>query len=423
MLRCIKRGAGHWSAFMLCGALPIYLEAGPSRSPDMLRIDILSAYFHCGVSALVGAVMLRIAVIDDPRLRQAIHTFGLGLVAAGLSLLPAGFGDAAGHPLAQFSMTSGSLIGVLLIARAVAWMQGRELGSEAFWALFVVALAVGASQQLGPRVLALAYVLALASCTSLLAWLGRGFVAAPRDLAERLLGVTLLLVAASSWLRAGFTLHDSGPPRIDLLYMPPWLAPVVAALYSVVPIVLASLALSLVNARLHQQLHSRAMTDELTGVMTRRALGELAHDRIDMAHRQHRAAAVLMLDLDHFKSVNDTYGHRTGDEVLRLAASTLRANLRPDTLLARYGGEEFVAVLVVDDLASARRTAERLRTSIEGADWRGSVAMNRGMTVSVGVALVAFDGGLEEALQRADQALYHAKREGRNRVQVSLSAA
>jgi diguanylate cyclase (GGDEF)-like protein len=389
----------------------------------MLRIDILSAYFHCGISALVGAAMLRLAVVDDLRLRKALRIFGLGLVALGLSMLPAGLGDSVSPALLHVSLTVGSLTGVVLVARGVGWMQGREIGPMAFGTLLAAAAAVGASQLAGPRVFGMVYALALACGCTLMAWMGRGFILGPRDLVERLLGVTFLLVAAAGWLRAGFTLYYTGPPRIDMLYMPVLIAPVIAALYGVVPIVMATLALSLVNTRLHQQLHSRAMTDELTGTMTRRALGELAHETVERAHRQQREAAVLMLDLDHFKSINDTYGHGTGDQVLRLAAATLQTNLRQGALLARYGGEEFVAVLVVDDLAAARRVAERLRTSIEGADWRGSVAMSRGMTVSVGVALVAASDGLEEALQRADQALYHAKREGRNRVQVSLSAA
>ena len=130
-----------------------------------------------------------------------------------------------------------------------------------------------------------------------------------------------------------------------------------------------------------------------------------------------------MLDLDHFKVVNDTYGHATGDKVLKVAAATLQANVRHDALLARYGGEEFVAVVPVDDLAGARRVAERLRGAIEAAAWSTTVQMANGVTVSVGVALVGAAGGLDEALQRADQALYHAKHEGRNRVQVSLMAA
>jgi diguanylate cyclase (GGDEF)-like protein len=205
--------------------------------------------------------------------------------------------------------------------------------------------------------------------------------------------------------------------------MPAPLASVIAALYGVVPIIVATLLLSLVNARLRHQLHSRAITDELTGTMTRRALRELAPAAIELARQRHCEIAVLMLDLDHFKNINDTYGHAAGDKVLRVAAATLQANVRHDALLVRYGGEEFVALTPVDDLAAARRVAERLRGAIEKIDWRAALTIDRSITISIGVALIGAGGNLDGALARADQALYHAKCEGRNRVQASLMAA
>lgn len=390
----------------------------------MLHVDVLSAYLNCGVSALVGSAMLRIAATDDLRLRGALRICGLALVTLGVGLLPAGLGENAGHPLSQFSLTFGSLVGVVLMARGLGQMQGRDMPETWFWALVagIAGMCIG-TWLLGPRPFGLAYAFALAAAGTLMAWLGRGFVGSPRDLVERAMGISLVLVAASGWIRAGFTLDYAGPPRVDLLYVPPAMAPLIAALYGVIPIVMATLLLSMVNTRLHQQLRSRAITDELTGTMTRRALGELAPATIDLAHRQQREVAVLMLDLDHFKAINDTYGHATGDRVLRLAAATLQANVRHDALLARYGGEEFVTVLPVDDVTAARRVAERLRVGIESAAWSSTAQMAQGVTVSVGVALVGPDGSLEDALQRADQALYHAKREGRNRVQVSLAAA
>jgi diguanylate cyclase (GGDEF)-like protein len=157
--------------------------------------------------------------------------------------------------------------------------------------------------------------------------------------------------------------------------------------------------------------------------MTRRALRELAPAAIELARQRHCEIAVLMLDLDHFKNINDTYGHAAGDKVLRVAAATLQANVRHDALLVRYGGEEFVALTPVDDLAAARRVAERLRGAIEKIDWRAALTIDRSITISIGVALIGAGGNLDGALARADQALYHAKCEGRNRVQASLMAA
>ncbi len=390
----------------------------------MLHVDVLTAYLICGVSALVGAAMLRIAETDDPRLRAAVRVCGWGLVTLGVGLLPAGLGERVGHPLAQFSLAFGSLVGVLLVARGIGQLQGRDLPGAGFWALSV-ALAVScvSAWLAGPLHFGLVYALLLAAVATLLNWLGRGFLSSPRDLVERGLGLCLLLISVSSWTRAGFTLVHDGPPRVSLLYVPKDLEPVLAALYGVMPMVIATLLLSLVNARLRQQLRSRAITDELTGTMTRRALGELAPATIELARQRQRDVAVLMLDLDHFKVVNDTYGHPTGDKVLKVAAATLQANVRHDALLARYGGEEFVALVPVDDLAGARRVAERLRGAIEAAAWSTTVQMAQGVTVSVGVALVGRGGSLDEALQRADEAMYHAKRDGRNRVQVNPMAA
>jgi diguanylate cyclase (GGDEF)-like protein len=390
----------------------------------MLHVDVLSAYLNCGVASLAGAAMLRMAVTDDRRLREALRTCGWALVTLGLGLLPAGLGEAAGHPAAQFSLGFCSLAGIVLMGRGLGQLQGRDIGAAWLWALLALLAAVNAATVLGDRLdFGIAYALCLVGSTTLLAWLGRGFVASPRDPIERALGLTLLLIAASSLVRAGFTLAYVGPPRTDMLYMPEPLTSVIAALYGVLPIIVATLLLSLVNARLQRQLHNRAITDELTGAMTRRALGELAPAAIELARQRHREVAVLMLDLDHFKNINDTYGHVAGDKVLRVAAATLQANLRHDALLARYGGEEFVAVIPVDDLAAARRVAERLRLAIENADWRPALAIDRSITISIGVAVVGAAGDLGEALARADQALYHAKREGRNRVQVSLVAA
>ncbi len=390
----------------------------------MLQIDVLTAYLICGVSALVGAVMLRIAVTDDQRLREAVRVCGWGLVTLGVGLLPAGLGDRAGHPLAQLSLTVGSAVGVALVARGLGQLQGRDFPLAWLLALAAALGAVCISAWLaGPLRFGLVYAFVLAAVATLLIWLGRGFVLSPRDLVERGLGLSLLLISSSSWVRAGFTVTYDGPPKVNLLYVPTNIEPVIAALYGVMPMVIATLLLSLVNARLHQQLRTRAITDELTGLMTRRALGELAPATIDLALRRQQAVAVLMLDLDHFKQVNDTYGHATGDQVLKVAAATLQANVRHNALLARYGGEEFVAVVPVDDLAGARQVSERLRAAIEGADWSATVRMGQGVTVSVGVALVSADGRLEDTLRRADQALYHAKADGRNRVQVSLMAA
>lgn len=388
----------------------------------MFQVDILTAYLGCGVASLMGAAILRIAEADDPRLRQALRVFGWGLMTLGAGLLPAGLGPAAGHPASQFAMTWGSLAALVLMSHGLGQMQGRGLPGR--WpGVLVVASAglVAVLQEQGAIELGRGYAAALAAVSTLLAWSGSGFIVS-RRLIERAIGLTLLVVAVTSWLRLGFTLAYAGPPRVDLMLLPPLPASVLAALYGVLPITLATLLLSLVNARLHQQLHSRASTDELTAVLTRRALRELAPALLER-ERPHGDVALLMIDLDHFKTVNDAHGHATGDAVLRAAAATLKAQLRPDALLARYGGEEFVAVIPRVDLPAARRVSERLRASIEEMPWSRVASLDRRITVSIGVALAGRHEDLDRVLQRADEALYRAKREGRNQIQVSLLAA
>ena len=390
----------------------------------MFHIDVLSAYLNCGVSALVGAAMLRTAETDDPRLRAALRTCGRAMVMLGIGLLPAGLGQGAWHPLAQFSLGCGSLLGVLTMSHGLSQLQGREVALRSVLAWQGgTALAIGASVAMGPQILGWVYAAGLAGATTLMSWQGRGYIASPRDVIERSMGISLALVALSSWLRLGFTLAYQGPPRPDMLYVPAAFEPVLAALYGVMPFAIATLLLSLVNARLHQQLRRRATTDELTGLLSRRALREFAPTMIELERTHQRQLTVLMLDFDHFKLINDSHGHATGDQVLKVAATTLQRQLRHDALLARYGGEEFVAVVPVDDLPSARRAAERLRLAVESVDWKQAVGLEQPVTVSVGAALLGPGEPLDEALRRADEALYRAKRDGRNQVQVSLMAA
>jgi len=390
----------------------------------MLHVDVLTAYLNCGVSALVGAAMLRIVETDDEHLRRALRICGGALVTVGLGLLPAGLGDGAAHAVAQFSLAFGSLAGVVLMARGLGQLQGHDISTPLVSALVAVLAGVTLiTLAVGPLVFGQVYALLLAGASTLMAWQGRGFVRSPRDLIERGLGISLVLVSASSWVRAAFTLAYVGAPRVNMLYVPALVEPILAALYSVVPIVMATLLLSLVNARLHQQLRSRAATDELTGAMTRRALRELAPTVIEREQERQRDVGLLMLDLDHFKSINDTQGHSTGDKVLSLVASTLRAHLRHDALLARYGGEEFVAVVPVDDMSVARRVAERLRMAVENTDWKRATGLDRKVTVSVGLALARPGETMDSALHRADEALYRAKRDGRNQVQASMMVA
>jgi diguanylate cyclase (GGDEF)-like protein len=196
-----------------------------------------------------------------------------------------------------------------------------------------------------------------------------------------------------------------------------------ALMYGVLPIVFTMLLVNVIGARLQARLHQRAMTDHLTGALSRHALAEGASALVARLRDGSERLAVIMVDLDHFKQINDRHGHAGGDAVLRHAAKVLQSCLRADALLARYGGEEFVVLAPVDDLPVARRVAERMRQGLETAGWSEVLPGLTSVTASLGVAVLEADESLEHALGRADEALYRAKNGGRNQVQVRLFAA
>ena len=161
-----------------------------------------------------------------------------------------------------------------------------------------------------------------------------------------------------------------------------------------------------------------AITDQLTGLHNRRYMSRHLDTLISGAHKSGKPIAFLIMDIDFFKSVNDTHGHDIGDEVLREFASRISANVRGIDLACRYGGEEFVVVMPDTDTAFAYAVAERLRKSVEANPFAISRAPGKlNITISIGIAgSEGTDDSAEALLHRADQALYRAKREGRNRV-------
>jgi two-component system, cell cycle response regulator len=161
-----------------------------------------------------------------------------------------------------------------------------------------------------------------------------------------------------------------------------------------------------------------AITDQLTGLHNRRYMGRHLDTLIANAEKSGKPVAFLILDIDYFKSVNDTHGHDIGDEVLREFASRIAANVRGIDLACRYGGEEFVVVMPDTDMEFASAVAERLRRNVEATPFAISREPRKlNITISIGIAGSEPSGDTAEALlHRADQALYRAKRAGRNRV-------
>ncbi len=169
--------------------------------------------------------------------------------------------------------------------------------------------------------------------------------------------------------------------------------------------------LALRNAWLLAEVHRMATTDGLTGVTNRAAFDDLLSAELGRAARQRDDTSLLLLDIDHFKRLNDEHGHLLGDEVLRLVGATLRRVCREYDTAARYGGEEFAVILPATGREEAFEVAERLRKAI------AEMPTGLGVTASLGVASFPLDAADAEALVRAaDDALYSSKRNGRNRV-------
>jgi diguanylate cyclase (GGDEF)-like protein len=162
-----------------------------------------------------------------------------------------------------------------------------------------------------------------------------------------------------------------------------------------------------------------AMTDPLTGLFNRRAFFEVGQQLMERQARTNSPVSVLIFDLDHFKSINDRFGHAVGDEALRVFAETARNNVRTTDVLGRLGGEEFAAILPGGS-ADAVMVGERLRVAFEAAAFE--ISRHRiGATVSIGVAAWLAPTDINLLLEHADAALYRAKSNGRNRVELAIS--
>jgi diguanylate cyclase (GGDEF)-like protein len=236
---------------------------------------------------------------------------------------------------------------------------------------------------------------------------GRGF--APRfTMAVLALQALVMLARAATtfWLDAADATRYT-PTLLQLAYL---------TSFNFTLLLLCVGVLLMASERLREEFEYLATHDELTGTLTRRAILEACAAEWERWKRYGTPFAILLLDIDHFKRINDRWGHLTGDQVLAGFAQRARATLRKTDRLGRYGGEEFLALLPQADAEHALATAERLRLATEQFQPPQQLAA---CTVSVGVAAVqAQDAGIDTLLARADIALYQAKRQGRNQVAI-----
>ena len=181
-----------------------------------------------------------------------------------------------------------------------------------------------------------------------------------------------------------------------------------------------NIALSLANFKLRDTLYTQSIHDYLTGLYNRRYMAELLEKELHRMARKKLPAGIVLIDIDHFKNFNDSFGHEAGDIVLREFSLFLRKSIREEDFACRYGGDEFVIILPETSLEKARQRAEQLRLGVKNVciHFRGHTLDT--ITLSLGVSVFPQHGLTAETLLRtADAALYRAKAEGRDRV-VSL---
>lgn len=174
------------------------------------------------------------------------------------------------------------------------------------------------------------------------------------------------------------------------------------------------------NALMYQQALQMAMKDPLTGTLNRTAMDMMLSKEVELAHRHSTPMSLIVIDIDHFKGINDNYGHSTGDSALKALATRVRQCVRTTDSIFRYGGEEFVIMLSNTDHSGAQLLAERIRESVEEMVYVTDKA-TLNMTISLGVATLEKDENAEGIFDRADHALYEAKTSGRNRAVLAVN--
>jgi diguanylate cyclase (GGDEF)-like protein len=228
-------------------------------------------------------------------------------------------------------------------------------------------------------------------------------------LLQRIIGVNNILFALAIWAWLGFESGNTGQATA---------VAGMACLANYLLMIVNGFGFLLLCKQKDDALMRRLATvDSLTGMLNRRAFFEQADSARLLSLRLRKPIALLMLDIDHFKQLNDAFGHGCGDEALKVFADTARGMLRDHDVMGRLGGEEFALALPGTALEGALEAAERLRVALTEAPVIGSTPGYR-MTVSIGVVMIDAFEELTAALARADHALYAAKTGGRNRVEV-----
>lgn len=247
---------------------------------------------------------------------------------------------------------------------------------------------------------------------------------AQRDTAHsrRALAAIFLFAAAFALVRLVVMLDPWGAAIGDIVESGNWINVATPMMAGILPVVGTTAFLLMCSERVRRQWERAASTDYLTGLANRRTLADAGERAFARARRGEGSLAVAIIDIDHFKRVNDQYGHETGDLAIQYVATVLERQCRAGELPGRHGGEEFVVVATAAGVDEGRALGERLRQAVESTPFCAD-GIRLPITVSVGVAhLMAHDESFDRLLGRADAALYTAKTLGRNRVEFARTS-
>lgn len=350
------RGMRSLSIFILFGVTAVFLLAARNRAPALLSV------FGANALLLFGPLYFYVAAaqILGVRARGIRWLSALSIVGAGVL-----YWSSLVHPqILVRLLVHGVVVGTVFLAAAVHLFRNRDASLRT---------AVRASAWFAATMAALEF-----------AWMSY----------PRLVGITP---------------NFEHPDPADAAFS-----------YLAVILALAAVgALSWLSLCVHRaELERAAQTDSLTGLLNRRAFEVVLHRDLQRCHRSGTTLGVMLIDVDYFKKVNDSFGHAVGDRVLRRIGVALTAQVRPSDVLCRYGGEEFVILLRRAGVEDAQAAGERIRSHIERlADLPEGIHV----TASIGVAVNLPGESPDELLLRADEALYRSKREGRNLVTLYRS--
>lgn len=383
--------------------------------------DVPTIYLMTGMASIVGAAISMLLRDRDDFSRQALPliaisvlTMGAGFSFLGLrGVLPVDLATGAANVLLAMAAM------YLLLGTAQLIGQPRKARTAAAitagYAVVMLSL-VGAAPHLvlWRNILSTLFYVSFFSLSGLAlrrSPLYRSLRAVKLLFALFVLFAAILLIRLVPYLTTGVALQTDGIPVASLSRT------LFAMAFGTIPFALVIAAHGIVQGRLNAHLVQLAATDMLTGLVSRRTLHEKGPGLLADSDGP---IALLMIDLDDFKQINDDHGHAVGDLVLQHLATVLRSCLRPDSIVVRYGGDEFCVLIQVQDEAAAVSIAERIRATVETTPYLHDDAALP-VTLSVGVSLHNSGRTLRDLLDEADRYAYEAKSAGRNRVMAAAT--